>query len=319
MKIYNHTQTGWIIIGIFVPVFLFLILGNPGEALYPGLILFLAVAVLVLLLFGSMTVFMDEQRVGIRFGIGIIRKHFALEEIESFRTVRNRWYYGWGIRYFPGGTLYNVSGLSAVELLLRSGKHVRIGTDEPEALKQALQRVLPAASSRAAAGTAELPRRYEKSAVFAAALAVVILAAVGVMMGLQMQPPEVRILRDRFLVRSAVYRVTVPLSEVTSLSIEQKIPGIRRRTNGFALGNTLRGYFRLEEIGNGRLFVNLDVPPFVMVKTQDDFVIVNFRNPEATRRLYEDLSECWARNMRNNTLIDLMKRQPDFSNRPVRI
>jgi hypothetical protein len=281
--------------------------------------LFLAVVALVLLLFGSMTVFMDERQVGIRFGIGIIRKKFALQDIESFRKVRNPWYYGWGIHSFPGGVLYNVSGLAAVDLLLRSGKHVRIGTDEPEALEQALQRALPAASARAPAGTAESPRRAEKSAVFAAALAVVILAAVGVMMGLQLQPPSVKVLRDRFSVRSVVYGMEVPMMDVTSLSLEQAIPRIRRRTNGFALGNTLRGHFRLDEIGEGRLFVESNVPPFVVVKMQDDYVIINFRNPDATRRLYEDLSECWARNMRNNTLIERMMRHHDLIDRIIRI
>jgi len=36
--------------------------------------------------------------------------------------------------------VYNVSGLEAVEVTLRSGKRFRIGTDEPEALLTALQR-----------------------------------------------------------------------------------------------------------------------------------------------------------------------------------
>ena len=45
-----------------------------------------------------------------------------------------RWWWGWGVRYYGQGWLYNVSGLDAVEIRLKSGKHIRIGTDEPEAL-----------------------------------------------------------------------------------------------------------------------------------------------------------------------------------------
>jgi hypothetical protein len=53
--------------------------------------------------------------------------------------VPNRWWYGWGIRRGPGFRLYNVSGLDAVELRLKSGEVRRIGTDDPLALAAALK------------------------------------------------------------------------------------------------------------------------------------------------------------------------------------
>ena len=37
------------------------------------------------------------------------------------------------------GWLFNVSGLQAVEIFLRSGKKYRIGTDEPERLVEAIR------------------------------------------------------------------------------------------------------------------------------------------------------------------------------------
>lgn len=48
-------------------------------------------------------------------------------------------YAGWGIRYFGEGFLYNVNGLKAIELFLENGKKLRIGTDEPEKLGDALK------------------------------------------------------------------------------------------------------------------------------------------------------------------------------------
>jgi hypothetical protein len=62
-------------------------------------------------------------------------------------VVRNRWYYGWGIRITPRGWLYNVSGLDAVELALKNGKCVRIGSDEPHALARAIDHARGAASA----------------------------------------------------------------------------------------------------------------------------------------------------------------------------
>jgi len=54
-------------------------------------------------------------------------------------AVRNKWWNGLGIRKGPGFWLYNVAGLDAVELRLRSGEVRRIGTDDPQGLAAALK------------------------------------------------------------------------------------------------------------------------------------------------------------------------------------
>ena len=98
-----------------------------------GIWLFLASEVM---LFGALTVEVDHVAIRLRFGLGLIRKAFSLTDVASCRVVRNRWWWGWGIRLIPGGWLYNVSGLDAVELVLKNGKTFRIGTDEPRQLAE---------------------------------------------------------------------------------------------------------------------------------------------------------------------------------------
>jgi hypothetical protein len=93
---------------------------------------------LVMLLFHSLTVEVARGYLVIRFGVGLVRKRWPLKEIESVEIVRNRWWYGWGIRLTPHGWLFNVSGSDAVQVRLENGKQVRIGTDEPEKLQRAL-------------------------------------------------------------------------------------------------------------------------------------------------------------------------------------
>ena len=56
--------------------------------------------------------------------------------------VKNLWYYGWGIRFTPRSWLFNVSGFSAIELQMKSGKRYRIGTDDPDNLAKALDEAL---------------------------------------------------------------------------------------------------------------------------------------------------------------------------------
>ena len=71
-------------------------------------------------------------------------KKIQLDDIERYQAVKNPWYYLLGIRYTPRGWLFAVSGYSAVELEMKSGKYYRIGTDEPEKLIKALDRAMDA-------------------------------------------------------------------------------------------------------------------------------------------------------------------------------
>ncbi|MCS4192512.1 hypothetical protein GGP50_000712 [Salinibacter ruber] len=82
-----------------------------------------------------------DQELVFYFGPGFWTRRFALNDIVSAEVVRNSALHGWGIRYTRHGWLYNVSGLQAVQLNIRGEGQIRIGTDEPEALKQALDEV----------------------------------------------------------------------------------------------------------------------------------------------------------------------------------
>jgi len=58
-------------------------------------------------------------------------------------------YWGWGIIRIRNGWLYSVSGTAGVEVTLKSGKKFRIGTDEPDTLRQAIMQALRQYQSRA--------------------------------------------------------------------------------------------------------------------------------------------------------------------------
>ena len=134
---YNHTQIGWVIIisimaGIFLSGVIFFINADVPTnwiTLSIMLILFLS-----LLLFYALTVTVDDKQVSARLGIGLFRKRILLKDIESVEEVKNKWWYGWGIRFTNKGLMYNVSGFGAVQFYLKNKKKFRIGSDEPEEL-----------------------------------------------------------------------------------------------------------------------------------------------------------------------------------------
>jgi hypothetical protein len=99
----------------------------------------------ITILFSTLTVEVDDETLRFYFGPGFWTKRIPLRDIEHVEIVRNRMFYGWGIRYTFDGWLYNVSGLDAVKLRVRGWGTLRIGTDEPHELKRALEQARQAA------------------------------------------------------------------------------------------------------------------------------------------------------------------------------
>lgn len=153
MTSYKHTQIGYLMIVITLIVFILFAWAQITARLEPPSVdsgaNFLISAVMTLILFilasfTTLTTSIDENNLRIKFGYGIFSKKFALNQITSVKAVKNRWYYGWGVRLYlwPYMWVCNVSGFDAVEIIMKNGKIYRIGTDVPEkfeiAIKQAL-------------------------------------------------------------------------------------------------------------------------------------------------------------------------------------
>jgi hypothetical protein len=286
---YRHTQVGWVTVvvltavGLAIGPFLWMVELRVGALTVAGLLL------LSLALFWSLTVAVNASELAFSFGIGLIRKRVALMEIRHYRKVRNPWYYGWGIHFFPGGVLYNVSGFEAVELSLANGKRLRVGTDEPEALCRAIERVVGKTRPFSEEERRLNRARTRRGIVIFAAAALVVIAGIAALFYAEEQPPRVSVDAAHFRVDSFMYGEEYPLTEITHFSLHPNLPRIRVRTNGYALGATLRGHFRLDRLGEGQLFVELGHPPYLLVEHGREYVVVNFENPDETQRLFETL------------------------------
>lgn len=145
---YRHTQTGWVTLtgmaaGLVIVGVALVNADENGIALVVLVLLIVAMAT-----YSSLTVTVADDTLELRFGPRLVRKRYRLADVESSRVVRNRFYYGWGTRLTPHGWLYNVSGLDAVEVEFKTGKKVRIGTDEPQTLDAAIREAVHASNRR---------------------------------------------------------------------------------------------------------------------------------------------------------------------------
>jgi hypothetical protein len=252
---YRQTQVGWAVI---VPLLLVIAVTVPLMFAADQLVMGLLVGGLfstLLLVFGTLTLTIDVDAIEARFGIGLIKKRVPLAEIRGFEPATSPWYYGWGIRLYPGGRLYNVSGFESVELILTDGSRIRFGTAEPQAVCDALRGRLgnmPPLSASDRATVAAQSRRW-------------------------------------IAVSGLVYGTEIELAQIETVTLETSLPAIETRTNGFALGGTLRGHFRLAELGDAELYVEADAPPFVVVEHAGGVLIFNVPQPARTRSLHDEL------------------------------
>jgi hypothetical protein len=135
---YHHTQRGIFTLAVCLGSagFVAAVLWRTGQ---PAMIITLIVLLAVAFVFSSLTVDVGANELRWHFGPGFWTYRLPLTEIQGIAIVRNHWWNGFGIRRRPGFRLYNVSGLDAVELRLKSGDIRRIGTDDPEGLAAALK------------------------------------------------------------------------------------------------------------------------------------------------------------------------------------
>jgi hypothetical protein len=138
---FRHTQPGTVIVASMLAAFAFAVwYGLAANWDLAARVEIWGVAA-VGLLFHSLTIEIDHERFRCFFGFGLIRRTFPLSEVAAVRRVRNRWFYGWGIRLIRSGWMFNVSGFDAVELELRSGRRFRVGTDRPDDVIEAFERL----------------------------------------------------------------------------------------------------------------------------------------------------------------------------------
>ncbi len=137
---YTHTQVGYVTLGVTAGALALLVLVAPTWAAFAQPAMLVATLALVAgsILFATLTVRIEGDRLVWFFGPGFWRNACDLDTVERVEVVPQRLLEGWGIRYTTRGWLYNVSGRRTVEIAT-TATTFRLGTDEPERLAAALR------------------------------------------------------------------------------------------------------------------------------------------------------------------------------------
>lgn len=151
MPIYEHTQKGpWYLL-------LLAVAASQITTLLTGVVngtpwafwMLVAVSILMILLacsFRSLTVRVTASDIQVKFGpLPLMGKRVHLQDVQAVQATRSSIVDGWGVHWNPGqGWIYNLWGFDCIALQLGKTR-LRIGTDEPQELMQAIQQGLVAA------------------------------------------------------------------------------------------------------------------------------------------------------------------------------
>lgn len=140
---YRHTQRaplGALIaaLGVFFLAFAWLVRATP--AVY-GLAIGGCVSLLAAATCNSLTVQDVGNCLSIRFGpLPVLGTRIRYADISLVEPARSNLVDGWGVHWIPGkGWIFNLWGFDCVRVILKSGKSVRIGTDDVAGLLASVQ------------------------------------------------------------------------------------------------------------------------------------------------------------------------------------
>jgi hypothetical protein len=285
---HRFTQFGTVSVAIMGPIFVFCLVlllksgsRDPNEAFVLG---FVALTMLIcLLIFYKLTIVIDDGYFSFSLGLGLISKKYPIGEIKSCTPVKNFFLTGIGIRMLPNGWLYNVSGLGAVELSFKNKKSiVRIGTNDPEAVSQVVNELIR--QEIHGSGTYE----NESKGFYSIVLFIFALLVPVIIIFSGNGETVVKSTKNDFTLKG-MYGMTIRYDDILLADTLSNLPGILLRTNGFAFGKTLKGNFMLRDNSRARLFIRKENPPYINFKTKDLSVWINFKDPEQTRKFYNQI------------------------------
>lgn len=104
-----------------------------------------------------------------------------------------------------------------------------------------------------------------------------------------MQETEVVITPDTIEFKG-IYGGKYAMGDVVEIILKDTLPTVLKKINGAGLKDIKKGCFHLEGIGECKLFVhNVKKGPFVYIKVNEQYIIINYKDQAKTEQLYNTL------------------------------
>ena len=119
-------------------------------------------------------------------------------------------------------------------------------------------------------------------------IVVVTFTLIAILMFFSSQATKVTFLEEGVQIQG-MYGEVYTWESIKGIKLIEELPTIELRTNGSALDSNLKGHFRTRELGEVKLFVNTQKPPFIYLETDNGTTIFNMENAEETQEVFKEM------------------------------
>jgi hypothetical protein len=259
-------------ISVLVPVTVLVMLSQ--ERVAP--LLYLPVIAALVLVLTTFRTYYDIKDDELLVRSGLFRWRIAISSIRRLRA---------------SGSLLSAPALSMDRIEVQhDGGAIAISPRDRAGFIRALRARVPrlALDDLDANGVDTSPRSHPKGWVLAL-IPLSVLTTVALVSSLPLTAPQVTVTPTSLVIEGA-QRESFALADIHSASIEDSLPPLRK-SFGMNTGRTLRGRFTHPQLGEGRVWVRRNEPPYILARTREGFLLLNLNDPESTRAVYAELSK----------------------------
>ena len=293
MKIMNgkrYTQWGIVLMALLFPSLIyFLILLVRLETiniLFYIYFLMCVVFLFALLCFHRLTISIDNTYVSFKLGIGLINKRYKIKNIKSCKPVSYSILRGFGIRIFPNGILYNVSGVKAIELQFYDRKKiVQIGTNQPEEITHQINSLIGGEKITSYLPTNQERKLQEFILAMILLLIIIFIGAIGAIRD------NVVDINNEELIIKGIHGFSIPLSEINQVDTISSISWHGR--TGYYFPHTIKAQVTQSNGKRMMVFLKTKYKPFIFIQLHGNKepICLNFRDRQKTINLYNQLKK----------------------------
>ncbi|ERI93055.1 hypothetical protein HMPREF1982_01876 [Clostridiales bacterium oral taxon 876 str. F0540] len=97
------------------------------------------------------------------------------------------------------------------------------------------------------------------------------------------------IVSDNLIDIKGPYSSKYSIKGIESIELKDTMPEILSKSIGYDMGSSQKGDFNLKGIGGARLYINNEKGPYIYIRKEGKYIIINLKDENKTRELYDDI------------------------------
>lgn len=129
--------------------------------------------------------------------------------------------------------------------------------------------------------------KLKKSNMIIISISILFILSIIVFLCLSSKEPSIIVEKNNVKI-SGLYGESIPIENITNISITENIPTIIFRSNGLGLGEIKKGYFETKEGYSIKLFLQKSKGPFIkIINNKGLYYFINFKDSNKTDSSYK--------------------------------